>query len=313
MKIAIVPVLAFLFSASALFAAAPDESEPAPKADLAQWLADKDVVVVRFRGPEQAPGRAMSPREIDVFVKTASSLSPDDFPKVRFADKVTLPPDFHITHTSDFRVVPKPLHRDVLEVKMKVTPESTRYVLALRTFLEAKDFHVDPQAFRYSVIAYRCDEKTREEARQLIPQCLDDFTKALKTKYPNAESKLKDLAKAKKSELTESGQQIAAAAGEQFWLTYSIPDTKVVGQIHVAPLSVSWRPYISLAPRQEFRLQHLGLFISTYQWPLGEKDDTREPIAKMIEESLAPLLKLERAAGGDTSRERTREGVRRVE
>jgi hypothetical protein len=266
---------------------------------LSQWLKDKEVVAVTFCGPDQFREREIPLSELDELARAASSLSPSGSPDARPAKaKSTLPPDFQIT--------PATSQNSLLMARLKVTPESTRYLLALQAFLEHKDFHLELAALKYegSAVAYKCDEKVRQKAREILPQALADFAKALTAKYPNAECTSIDLTKVgKRNAPPAPTEEIAAKSGELLMLGYKIPGTEVVGEIHVAPLNVSWKPYIALAPRQQFRMPHLALLVYTYHWPLGKdpKDATREPIAKMIEDALAPLADLEKAAGRDAA------------
>jgi beta-lactamase regulating signal transducer with metallopeptidase domain/protocatechuate 3,4-dioxygenase beta subunit len=225
---------------------------PATQASLAKWLEDKEVVEVTFVGAK------MDLQDLRRSLKSADSL-PDDF---------RLTPGEGGGTGGSF-----------LTAQMKVTPETTKLLLAMQEELAPRGYVLDS---RWSIVwSYKADEKLREQARKLVPEMASAVEKAIKLKYPKAEVVY---------------EQNARNAGNLVGLTYKVPDTNASGLFRISETTTvdqSW--LISISPDQRLHLPHLGLIVQTYYRNGQSEDSSPEHIAirNAIEESLAPLMKLE--------------------
>ncbi|MDP6545300.1 MAG: M56 family metallopeptidase, partial [Phycisphaerae bacterium] len=158
----VLPILVIM-AASLLISAKPKPAGPPPAqpaaATLEKWLAGKDVVQVRFKGPHIKPQKIL------------------DFLKVKAADN---------DRTFRMMAVEMATGYSYVKVCMKVSPENTRKLLSIQKQLRAISHRPTPANTRVWSLAG--DPNARAKARKMAPKVLA-AANAIRTALPNAQTK----------------------------------------------------------------------------------------------------------------------------
>jgi len=226
---------------------------PTPE-NLEKWLEGKEVIEVWFEGAQKR------------------------VPK--FQDSLAVKSD----RKADFQLsVGEGRLGSFVHVHMKVTPENIRRLLAIQAELAPRGYVLDAKGAR--VWAYQGDAKTREQARQLVPEVLASIEQSIKRVLPGAESTA--------DKNTEPG--FVGGFG------YKLPGTDVKGFVRVDTTDEHRRNYPNL-PEQVLHCPRLGLIVTQYyiRPAVGRFDldsPQRQAIRRAFRENVGLFLKLEPGAG----------------